>query len=71
MKFLELEDKFKGWIENHRIKWILLLLILGNAFGFFENYLLGGELRQGLILSSAYCFLLITCELTLGGSGVN
>lgn len=59
----------KNWIEEHRAVWIFLLAVTGFILGFGENYLLGGSLRQGFIMSFTYVALLIVCELTMGGSG--
>lgn len=63
------EDKTKKWIENHRMKWMFVLVILAICIGFFGNYLLGGDFRQGAIMSSIYAPILLLVELTMGREG--
>lgn len=69
MEFLKLEDRVKKWIENNKSKWILLLLTLGVSLGLLESYLLGMDSTTTFLICSSYSFVLICCELLIGGSG--
>lgn len=71
MNFLDIDFRLKKWIEEHRIKWIFILITFGVGLGLGQNVLLGADSRTALMLTSIYPILLVSCELIMGGSGID
>lgn len=69
MNILKYETKIANWIENHRFLWGFCLVGLGIICGLGSNLLLGGTPQQGIVMTLSYCFLLVTAEVFMGGSG--
>ncbi len=57
----------KDWIENHKVKWILILFVIGVALGFLQAGLLGASLNQIIKMSFLYGLILPTVEVFAGG----
>jgi hypothetical protein len=62
------EDKLKQWFIQNRFKWCLILFCLGVGLSFLQNSLLGASVKQYFNNGLLYGCLLVTIELSVGGS---
>ncbi len=62
-------NKINIWIRENRVKWCYTLFMIGVIGGFAQVKLLGGSLKQAVLMAFIYGGLLVVVELILGGSG--
>lgn len=63
------EDKIESWIEDHRMKWGILLFFLGILLGIVTGTLLEASTRMMTYGSVGYGLLFVIIEIAVGGSG--
>ncbi|KKN67325.1 hypothetical protein LCGC14_0461890 [marine sediment metagenome] len=65
--YFKWENKYMRWISTHRFLWVCLLFLVGFLLGFSGNLIVGGDFRQGTIMSFTYGLLLMVVDLSAWG----
>jgi hypothetical protein len=69
-KYFIFENKLKDWFMKNRITWCVILFGLGVGLSILQNSLLGASFKQYFNNSILYGFILVTIELSVGGSEI-
>ena len=59
-------NKLKSWIKENKFKWVSIVGITGLLLGIGASFLLGSDLKQGFMMGSIYCVILISVDRTSG-----
>ncbi len=67
MTLKQLGENIKGWIKNNKFLYLTFLFFVGITVGFSYTYVLGGTIRQAILLSTIFGLIFIMVDLTSWG----